>query len=81
MPRARTGSIRSEQNWGHGLRRVYMSDMTVKDFAAKVGRDVPRLLEQMKEAGLKHKSEGDAVSEEDKRQLLDYLTKSHGGDA
>ncbi|WP_445003759.1 translation initiation factor IF-2 [Halomonas mongoliensis] len=57
-----------------------MSDMTVKDFAAKVGRDVPRLLEQMKEAGLEHKSESDAVSEEDKRQLLDYLTKSHGGD-
>ncbi|MFC2993148.1 MULTISPECIES: translation initiation factor IF-2 [Halomonas] len=57
-----------------------MSEMTVKDFAAKVGRDVPRLLEQMKEAGLGHKSEGDAVSEEDKRQLLDHLTKSHGGD-
>ncbi|SDK56269.1 translation initiation factor IF-2 [Billgrantia gudaonensis] len=56
-----------------------MSEMTVKDFAAKVGRDVPRLLEQMKEAGLAHKSESDAVSEEDKRQLLDYLTKSHGG--
>ncbi len=34
-----------------------MSEMTVKDFAAKVGRDVPRLLEQMKEAGLEHKSE------------------------
>ncbi|NWN83676.1 MAG: translation initiation factor IF-2 N-terminal domain-containing protein, partial [Halomonas sp.] len=58
-----------------------MSDMTVKDFAAKVGRDAPRLLEQMKEAGLKHKSENDAVSEEDKRQLLDHLTKSHGGSA
>ncbi|MGM0984829.1 MAG: translation initiation factor IF-2 [Pseudomonadota bacterium] len=56
-----------------------MSEMTVKDFAAKVGRDVPRLLEQMKEAGLGQKSEGDVVSEEDKRQLLDYLTKSHGG--
>jgi len=56
-----------------------MSEMTVKDFAAKVGRDVPRLLEQMKDAGLEHKSEGDAVSEEDKRQLLDHLTKSHGG--
>ncbi|WP_355661880.1 translation initiation factor IF-2 [Halomonas salifodinae] len=56
-----------------------MSDMTVKDFAAKVGRDVPRLLEQMKEAGLSHQSESDAVSEEDKRCLLDYLTKSHGG--
>ncbi|MDT8893585.1 translation initiation factor IF-2 [Halomonas sp. I1] len=58
-----------------------MSEMTVKDFAAKVGRDVPRLLEQMKEAGLEHKSEGDAVSEEDKRKLLDYLTKSHGGNS
>ncbi|GEN25560.1 translation initiation factor IF-2 [Halomonas cupida] len=56
-----------------------MSEMTVKDFAVKVGRDVPRLLEQMKEAGLEHKSEGDAVSEEDKRKLLDFLTKSHGG--
>ncbi|MDT8878928.1 translation initiation factor IF-2 [Halomonas saccharevitans] len=56
-----------------------MSEMTVKDFAAKVGRDVPRLLEQMKEAGLGQKAESDAVSEEDKRQLLDYLTKSHGG--
>ncbi|MEQ6918052.1 translation initiation factor IF-2 [Halomonas aquatica] len=56
-----------------------MSEMTVKDFAAKVGRDVPRLLEQMKEAGLGQKAENDAVSEEDKRQLLDYLTKSHGG--
>ena len=58
-----------------------MSEMTVKDFAAKVGREVPRLLEQMKEAGLEHKSEGDAVSEEDKRKLLDFLTKSHGGGA
>nr|WP_298250627.1 translation initiation factor IF-2 [uncultured Halomonas sp.] len=58
-----------------------MSDMTVKDFAVKVGRDASRLLEQMKEAGLKHESEGDAVSEEDKRQLLDHLTKSHGGSA
>ncbi|MFG6668678.1 translation initiation factor IF-2 [Halomonas sp. HNIBRBA4712] len=56
-----------------------MSDMTVKDFAAKVGRDVPRLLEQMKEAGLKHASESDAVSEEDKQTLLSFLKKSHGG--
>ncbi|MGM0520817.1 MAG: translation initiation factor IF-2 [Pseudomonadota bacterium] len=57
-----------------------MSDMTVKDFAAKVGRDVPRLLEQMKEAGLKHRSETDAVSEDDKRTLLNHLKKSHGGE-
>ena len=58
-----------------------MSDMTVKDFAVKVGREVPRLLEQMKEAGLPHKAEGDAVSEADKKRLLDYLTKSHGGES
>ncbi|TVM05354.1 MAG: translation initiation factor IF-2 [Halomonas sp.] len=57
-----------------------MSDMTVKDFAVKVGREVPRLLEQMKEAGLPHSSESDAVSEEDKQTLLRYLKKSHGGD-
>ena len=43
-----------------------MSDVTVKDFAVKVGRDVPRLLEQMKEAGLKHASESDAVSEDER---------------
>ncbi|GAB2789983.1 translation initiation factor IF-2 [Halomonas shantousis] len=55
-----------------------MSEMTVKDFAVKVGRDTSRLLEQMKEAGLPHKNEGDAVSEEDKQRLLDHLTKSHG---
>ena len=57
-----------------------MSDMTVKDFAVKVGREAPRLLEQMKEAGLPHSSESDAVSEEDKQTLLRYLKKSHGGD-
>ncbi|MEC9483398.1 MAG: translation initiation factor IF-2 [Halomonas sp.] len=56
-----------------------MSEMTVKDFAVKVGRDTSRLLEQMKEAGLPHKNEGDAVSEEDKQRLLDHLTQSHGG--
>ncbi|GAA5177755.1 MULTISPECIES: translation initiation factor IF-2 [Halomonadaceae] len=56
-----------------------MAEMTVKDFAAKVGREAPRLLEQMQEAGLPHKAEGDAVSEEDKQRLLDHLTQSHGG--
>lgn len=58
-----------------------MSEMTVKEFAKKVGRESARLLEQMHEAGLKHKSENDAVSEVDKQKLLDHLTKSHGGGA
>ncbi|WP_017431315.1 translation initiation factor IF-2 [Vreelandella jeotgali] len=57
-----------------------MSDMTVKDFAAKVGRDTSRLLEQMKDAGLSHTSESDAVSESDKQTLLNSLKKNHGGD-
>lgn len=56
-----------------------MAETTVKDFAGKVGRTVDRLLEQMGEAGLSHKSESDVVSEEDKRKLLDYLTAQHGG--
>ncbi|MCM2131569.1 translation initiation factor IF-2 [Larsenimonas rhizosphaerae] len=56
-----------------------MAETTVKEFAGKVGREVDRLLEQMGEAGLPHKSEGDVVSEEDKQKLLDHLTKNHGG--
>ncbi|GAB2720329.1 translation initiation factor IF-2 [Halomonas garicola] len=56
-----------------------MSDMTVKDFAAKVGRDTSRLLEQMKNAGLSHTSESDVVSEADKQTLLNSLKKNHGG--
>ncbi len=58
-----------------------MSEMTVKEFAKKVGRESARLLEQMHEAGLAHKSENDGVSEVDKKKLLDHLTKSHGGGA
>ncbi|HSH46993.1 MAG TPA: translation initiation factor IF-2, partial [Halomonas sp.] len=49
--------------------------------AEKVRREVPRLLEQMKDAGLEHRAESDVVSEEDKRKLLEHLTRSHGGGA
>ena len=58
-----------------------MAEMTVKEFASKVGRESTRLLEQMKEAGLKHTSEHDAVSEEDKQRLLDHLTRQHNSSA
>ncbi|RKQ95802.1 translation initiation factor 2 (bIF-2) [Kushneria sinocarnis] len=57
-----------------------MAELTVKEFAGKVGRDVNRLLEQMGEAGLPHKAEDDTVSEEDKQRLLDHLTRNHGGE-
>ncbi|MCM5705304.1 translation initiation factor IF-2 [Larsenimonas salina] len=56
-----------------------MAETTVKEFAGKVGREVSRLLEQMSEAGLPHKSESDVVSETDKQRLLDHLTQNHGG--
>ncbi|MFV8570075.1 translation initiation factor IF-2 [Marinobacter sp. SBS5] len=55
-----------------------MSDVTVKQLAADVGAPVDRLLKQIVEAGLKARSENDAVSSDEKQQLLDYLRKSHG---
>ncbi|WP_323751691.1 translation initiation factor IF-2 [Marinobacter sp.] len=57
-----------------------MSDVTVKQLAADVGAPVDRLLKQIVEAGLKARSENDAVSSDEKQQLLDYLRKNHGDD-
>ena len=47
-----------------------MADVTVKQLASTVGASVERLLSQMQEAGLSHKSEDDSVSEEQKQVLL-----------
>ena len=55
-----------------------MADVTVKQLADTVGAPVDRLLKQMKEAGLDHTSEGDAVTEEQKQALLGFLKRSHG---
>ena len=55
-----------------------MADVTVKQLADTVGAPVDRLLKQMQEAGLGHKSEGDAVTEEQKQVLLGFLKRSHG---
>ena len=55
-----------------------MADVTVKQLADTVGAPVDRLLKQMMEAGLEHKSEGDAVTEEQKQVLLGFLKRSHG---
>ena len=46
-----------------------MAEVTVKQLADTVGAPVERLLKQMQEAGLDHKSEGDAVTEEQKQEL------------
>ena len=55
-----------------------MAEVTVKKLAEDVGTPVDRLLKQMQESGLPHKSESDNVSEEQKKVLLSFLKKSHG---
>jgi translation initiation factor IF-2 len=55
-----------------------MADVTVKELAETVGAPVDRLLKQMHDAGLPHENGDDAVSEEQKQELLTYLKRSHG---
>lgn len=55
-----------------------MVDVTVKQLAADVGAPVDRLLKQIVEAGLKARGENDAVTSDEKQQLLTYLRKTHG---
>ena len=58
-----------------------MAEVTVNQLAEMVGTPVDRLLGQMKEAGLKHKSSEQVVSDDDKQTLLAFLKSSHGGEA
>jgi translation initiation factor IF-2 len=55
-----------------------MAEVTVKQLAAAVGSPVDRLLQQMKDAGLPHKSGDEAVNDQQKVVLLTALKKSHG---
>lgn len=55
-----------------------MAEVTVKQLAESVGTPVDRLLKQMSDAGLPHKSESDAVSDDQKHTLLSFLKTSHG---
>jgi len=55
-----------------------MAEVTVKQLADDIGAPVDRLLKQIVEAGLKARSENDAVSSDEKQQLLAYLRKTHG---
>ncbi len=57
-----------------------MAEVTVKQLADAVGAPVDRLLTQMQQAGLSHKSERESVSEQEKQTLLAYL-KGNKGDA
>ena len=55
-----------------------MADVTVRELAETVGAPIDRLLKQMQDAGLPHKADKDAVSEEEKQELLAYMKRSHG---
>ncbi|MDP6375344.1 MAG: translation initiation factor IF-2 [Pseudomonadales bacterium] len=55
-----------------------MSDVTVRQLAKTVGVPVERLLKQMRDAGLSHESDGDAVSDDERQRLLAHLKRSHG---
>jgi translation initiation factor IF-2 len=57
-----------------------MAEVTVKQLADAVGAPVDRLLTQMQQAGLSHKSEDQSVNEQEKQTLLAYL-KGDKGDA
>jgi translation initiation factor IF-2 len=58
-----------------------MTEVTVKEFAEQVHTPVERLLEQLAEAGVEVFKVGDALSNEQKMQLLVYLRREHGEDA
>ena len=55
-----------------------MSDVTVNQLATVVDTPVDRLLAQLNEAGVKVSNPDDAISEDDKMRLLDFLRESHG---
>ena len=55
-----------------------MAEVSIEKLAEDIGTSVDRLVQQFKDAGLT-KVAGDNVNEDEKRQLLDHLSKSHGG--
>lgn len=55
-----------------------MAEVSIEKLADSIGTEVDRLVQQFKDAGLT-KAPGQNVTEDEKRQLLDHLSKSHGG--
>jgi translation initiation factor IF-2 len=55
-----------------------MADVTVKDLAEQIGTTQTKLIEQMKDAGLKTRKGDSLVSDEEKQTLLNHLKASHG---
>ncbi len=55
-----------------------MAKSNVAQFAEELKLTVPRLIEQLKAAGVNKKAAEDPVTEQDKTRLLDYLREVHG---
>ncbi|WP_105201060.1 MULTISPECIES: translation initiation factor IF-2 [unclassified Pseudoalteromonas] len=55
-----------------------MAEVSVTKLAEDIGTTVDKLLQQLDSAGIK-KQAGDQVNESEKEQLLDHLSKQHGG--
>lgn len=56
-----------------------MAEVKIEKLASDIGTSVDRLLKQLSDAGITKKA-GEAVSEDEKQQLLAHLNKAHGGD-
>ena len=57
-----------------------MADVSLQKLAGDIGTSLDKLIQQFADAGIK-KSADDQVTEEEKKHLLDYLSKQHGGAA
>ncbi len=55
-----------------------MAEVTISDLAKSIGTTAERLLQQMQDAGLPHKSISAKVSDDEKQRLLAHLKASHG---
>ena len=55
-----------------------MAQMNVAQFAAELKMPATALLEQLAKAGVGKQTSNDALSEQDKARLLEYLRKAHG---
>ena len=55
-----------------------MADVTIEELASDVNTTVDRIIQQFADAGIK-KQAGQMVNEEEKKTLLDHLSRAHGG--
>ncbi|MDE2598069.1 MAG: translation initiation factor IF-2 [Rhodocyclaceae bacterium] len=58
-----------------------MAQMSVAQFATELKMPSSALLEQLQKAGVSKQAADDTLTETDKARLLEYLRKSHGGEA